>query len=124
MTTLHLPKGKRKNCERKSRICKPGSGHIGAPSFGVTTSEVVIYSGDANARNHRISEDLLWLERRSARRAGQIQSSIHRKGHYPESRVPLGNGDQEWTTAFALCRNQWAYARRHQRRGSRTILDR
>src|SRR5438477_5824777 len=91
---------------------------------GITTSEVVIYSTDANARNHRISENLLWLERRCARRAGQIQSSIHRKGHYPESGVPLGNGDQEWTTAFALCRDRWADAHRHQRRRSRTVLDR
>src|SRR5437588_5557829 len=91
---------------------------------GITTSEVVIYSTDANARNYSISEDLLWLERRCARRAGQIQSSIHRKGHYPESGLPLGNGNEERTTAFALYRNQRAYARRHQRRGSRTVLDR
>src|SRR5260370_37758809 len=90
----------------------------------ITTSEVVIYSEDANARNHRISENLLWLERRCARRAGQIQSSIHRKGHYPEFGVPLGNGDQERTTAFSLCGNQRANARRHQRRGSRAVLDR
>src|SRR5437016_13856889 len=84
----------------------------------------VIYSADANARNYSISENLLWLERRCARRAGQIQSSIHRKGHYPESRVPLGNGDQEWTTALALCPNQRAHACRHQRRGRRTVIDR
>src|ERR1043166_4839276 len=89
----------------------------------ITTSEVVIYSGDANARNYRISEDLLWLERRCARRAGQIQSSVHRKGHYPESGVPLGNGDEERSAAFALCRNQWADAHRRQRRGSRAVLN-
>src|SRR5439155_21043897 len=73
------------------------------------------YSADANARNYRISEDLLWLERRCARCAGQIQSSIHRKGHHPESGVPLGNGNKKRTTTFALCRNQRAHARRRQR---------
>src|SRR6266487_1210901 len=83
----------------------------------ITIPKLVISSTDANGRNYSISEDLLWLERRCARRAGQIQSSIHRKGHYPESCVPLGNGNQEWTTALALCRNQRAHACRHQRRG-------
>jgi len=68
----------------------------------ITTAEIVIYSADANARNYRISEDLLWLERRRARRAGQIQSSVHRKGHYRESSVSLGNGDQERSAAFEI----------------------
>src|SRR5438552_10089196 len=91
---------------------------------GITTSEVVIYTADANARNYSISEDLLWLERRCARRAGQIQPSIHRKGHYPEPGVPLGDGNQEWPATFALYRNKRANAGRCQWRGSRTILDR
>src|SRR5207247_10045978 len=72
----------------------------------ITIPKLVICSTDANGRNYSISEDLLWLERRCARRAGQIQSSLHGKGHYPESGVPLGNGNQERPAAFALCRNQ------------------
>src|SRR6476660_4312865 len=139
MTTSHFPKGKirncwddssenwakpRKICEGKSGACKPAAAPFDAHRFGVTSSELVVYSADANARNHRISEDLLWLERRRARRAGQIQSSLHRKRHYPEPGFPLGNGNQKRTTAFALCRNQRPYARRHQRRGGRTVLDR
>src|SRR6266516_7906037 len=74
----------------------------------------VIYSADANARNNSISEDLLWLERRCARRAGQIQPSIYRKGHYPEPGVPLGDGNQEWPATFALYRNKRANAGRRQ----------
>src|SRR5205823_7487717 len=58
-----------------------------------TPSEIVIYSRDANARNYRILEDLLWLERRCPRRPGQVQPALRGEGHHPKPGVPLGNGD-------------------------------
>src|SRR6266481_6804553 len=83
--------------------------------------QLVIYSADAKARSYRISENLLWLERRCSRCSGQIQPALHGEGYYPKSGVPLGNGDQEWAAAFAVCRNQRPHACRRQRRGSRTL---
>src|SRR2546421_723740 len=82
----------------------------------ITTRKLVIYSADANARNHRIFEDLLWLERRYPCRSGQIQSALHRKGHHSEPGVSLGNGNQKWTAALAVPGNQWPHAGRRQRR--------
>src|SRR5919197_4028259 len=89
----------------------------------ITTAEFVIYSADANARNYRISEDLLWLERRCPRCAGQIQPALHGERHHSKPGVSLGNGNQKWTAPLAMRGNQWTDAGRCQRRRSRTLFD-
>ena len=69
-------------------------------------------------------ENLLWLERRCPRCSCQIQRALHREGHYSKPGVPLGNGNQKWAAAFAMCRDQRQHARRRQRRRGRTLSSR
>src|SRR5262245_1448240 len=83
--------------------------------------QLVIYSADAKARSYRIFENVLWLERWRSRCSGQIQPALRREGYYSKPGVPLGNGNQEWAAAFAVCRNQRPNACRRQRRRSRTL---
>src|SRR6266403_1116883 len=64
---------------------------------------IVVCSVNANARNYRLPEDVLRLERRCPCCAHKIQSSLYRKGYHPESGVSLGDGNQEWAATFALC---------------------
>src|SRR5438045_1157399 len=63
----------------------------------------VVYSANANARNYRLSKNILWLERRRPRCARKVQASLLGEGHHPESGVSLGDGNQERATAIALC---------------------
>src|SRR6266481_4539918 len=87
----------------------------------ITTRQLVIYSADANARSYRISKDLLWLERRCPRGSCQIQFALHRERHHSKPGLSLGNGNQKWAAAFAVCRDQWSHPCRRQRRRSRTL---
>src|SRR6476661_9299666 len=88
------------------------------------SSKVVIYSPDAKARSYSVFENLLWLERRCPRCSCQKQRGLHREGHYSKPGIPLGNGNQKWAAAFAMCRDQRPHARRHQRRRRRTLSGR
>src|ERR1700741_2515968 len=87
----------------------------------ITPPKIVIYSADAKARDYRISEDLLWLERWCPRCSSQIQFAVHRERHHSKPGVPLGNGDKKRAAAFTLCRDQRSNAGRRQRRRSRTL---
>src|SRR3954447_11379033 len=59
----------------------------------------------ADARNYRLFKNTLRLECRSPCRAVEIRPQVHRKRHYPEPGVPMGDGNQERTTPLTVCRN-------------------
>jgi hypothetical protein len=58
------------------------------------TASRMLDSRHGYAQDHCLPQDKLRLEQWRPRRARQIQSSLHRKRHHPEPRVPLGNGSK------------------------------